>query len=285
MTPNERKDWLKKLKNVKGYEKAVEESKDLGGNLPDGKYTATVKSASLNTSQNGRDQIIIKLQITGDEEQEGAGAVAFHGIDENSLRFTVSMLRRLGFEVEGEDPTELLDIVDQLSKSEMSVNIKVKDGFANILDSNEEDIAITSEEDEGDDDGESHDESEEEESEEDETSEEDDSDESSEDNEVSEGKHVTWKGEDGKKKIGEVIEVLEDKNIARVELEDGKIVRVNIEKLSLIAGEEEENDSSEEEQEEDNEEVEETEEEVLPKKKAAKKVTKVAQKKKTSKRK
>lgn len=295
MKPNEKKDWIKKLKNIKNYSEAAKESEQLGGTVPDGSYEAVVKSAKLGQSQNGRDQIIIGMEIQNDDEQEGSKIATFPGLDDNSMKFTLAMLRRLGFEIAGDDPSELIDIVDQLNSSGMSVQIKVKDGFCNILNSNEDPHIAgedegsedeEAEESEDDTDGDEDGDDSAEESEEDEDSEDSETEEESEESapEVAEGVQVTWKGEDKKVKNGEVIEVIEDKNLARVELADGKIVRVNIEKLTVVPkdGEEEENgeDSEEDSEEDSSEEV-----EVKPRAKA-KKVTKVAPvaKKKTAKR-
>jgi hypothetical protein len=266
-TPNQKKDWQKKLSKISGWEQAVSDSKTLGGALPAGSYIAKINSAELTESQNGRPQIAIKGEVIDHEEFEGTEFMTFPGLEGNSLKFTLRMLANLGYELEGDDPSQLISIVEELNSSEKEVKIKSDGNFINIIGSNEENVEVESENEEEEvveEESEEDNEVEEDESSEEET--EDENDRKDSDSEISEGNTVSWK-EGSKTKTGEVIEVLEDKNVARIETSEGKIIRVEIDKLTVTKKEKE--DASEEETEdiEDEEEVEEK-----PKKSSVKKV-------------
>lgn len=266
-TPNQRKEWAKKLKRIEGYDGHVKESESLGGTVPDGRYEADVTSAEFGTSANGRDQIVVKMKIVNHEEQDDATCATFMGIDATSLKYTLATLRRLGFEIAGDNPEELLDIVEELGKSKMNINIKIKDGFVGILDSNDVHVSDSENKEEQEEEEEDEQENVSEEGEDGDSEDEDSDDEeeseentdSGEESEISEGDKVTWK--DGKtSKSGEIIEVMEDKNLARIETSEGKIIRVDISKLVKQEEEEESDDEDNEEdssEEDDQEEVEE----------------------------
>lgn len=274
----DRKLWEKRLGSLKGYKKAVEEAEELGGKLPDARYTGKIEGAKLADSNAGNPQIVVNGKIVGDEEFEGESFTAFMGLGEQGLRYTLATLKRLGFEIEGDDPKEILDVVESLDSSNMSVVIKVKDGYANIsgpaedVSESKDDNEDTEEDEEEDDEETKEDDSEEEEEEETEDSEEEEE-EKEESKELAEGSKVTWE-KDGKKRTGTIVEILEDNNMARIEKEDGGITRVAMDLLTIVT-----DDSEEEEQEEIEEEEEEVEEEKVAKPKKAKPAVKKAKKK------
>lgn len=258
----DRKLWEKRLKSLKNYKKASEEAEELSGRLPDARYTGKINEAKLTDSNAGDPMIMVQLIVEDDEEHEGASQNSFLNLGDNSLRFSIATLKRLGYELEGDDPAEILDAVEDLNKSEMRVTFKVKDGYANILGPIEEGEAEESEE-------ESENEESEEETEE-ETEEE--SEEETEKRELTEGSKVSWE-KDGETRTGTVVEILEEDNIARIKKEDGKVARILIKELSIVEEESEEESEVEEVSEEPEESEEETEE-VEEKPKRTQKVTK-----------
>lgn len=277
------KNFLARLKSVKGYSQAVKESETSGfETLPDARYEAKIVSAEIGESKSsGRLQAVVRMMIVNHEEFDGQKTAEFLGLEGDGLVITLRKIRVLGFELEGNDPSELLGIVEEIGKSEMIVKIQVKNGFAGIIGKSDEDPYIVNDND--DDSAEADDESqEEEESEEVEESKE----------EVLEGSKVKWTSKDGKEKTGEVIEILDETQMARVEC-DGKIVRIPLASLEVISESSEEVEEEEivEEEEEIVDDVEESEEEEedtttrktkkkpMAKKPAKKEVKKVAKKK------
>lgn len=265
--------WEKRLKGLKNYKKSHKEAEDFGSKLPDSRYEAIIGGAKLADSQKGKPQIVVSCKIVDDEEYSDEVVPVFMGLTDSSdkedgrapLTFTVNTLKRLGFELSGEDPTELIDAVEELNSSKMRIKLRVNNGYANIdgpsEDSGSDDDDSTEEEEEEKPKKGKKASDEEEEEEQGETA-----------SEVAEGQKVTWDS-NGKEETGTVVEVLEEDNIARVEKESGKVSRVPIDKLTVTG---DQNDEAEVEEEEEEQEDEEEEVEEKPKK--------VTKKKKTSRR-
>lgn len=288
--------FLKLSKKIKNMKEALSDAKKFNSELPDGLFKGRISGADIVTSKNSGDlQIIVNLMVVDHEEYEGLKAVSFMGIEGDRLSWTLGTLIRLGFEIEG-DVEDIYTAVEELNSSNMIVSFEQKNGFANIkknlneeIEEDEDDSESIMSEDDGD--VEERDEDAEEEDEETEE-EEDDEDESL---EISEGDLVSWSNKKGKTLTGEVIEILEDDNSARVETAEGKILTIEYDKLSLLDEEPEEIEDEEEEIEEEEEELEpdeedevvddEEEEEEQPKtkKKGEKKPVKKAKESKVSK--
>lgn len=268
------KMWAKRVQQIKGYDTAIKDADNIVSGVPDGRYQMRIKSAEFGDSKNGRLQIIVKGEIVNHEEQDGQPLTSFLGLEDKSLSYTAATLKRMGYEMEGDSPEELLDIVDQLGSSNAVANVQVKDGYTNIF-GPAEDLGEVEESD-----NEETEEEEETENEESEDESEEESEEESEDSikEIVEGSKVKWIGKDKKEKTGEVLEILETENKARVEIDGGGIARIEIDRLSLVETEETEETEEEEipeepesEEEEENEDGEEDNEKSS--KKSRKKVT------------
>lgn len=277
----DRNIWEKRLKGLKNYKKSNKEAEDFGSKLPDSRYEAVVQGAKLADSQKGKPQIVVSCKVVDDEEYADVVQSVFMGLTDVAdkedgrapLTFTVNTLKRLGFELSGEDPTELIDAVEELNSSKMRIKLRVNNGYANI-DGPADDAGVDGDGDANEDiDDEDipkkgkkgKDEDEEEESEEAEES----------SSEVTEGAQVTWDS-NGTESTGTVIEILEEDNIARVEKENGKISRVPIDKLTVTGDQNDDAKVDEDEEEEkvlEDEEDEEEEVEEKPKKTTKKKKT------------
>lgn len=269
----DRKLWEKRLGAMKGYKTAAKEASKMTEGLPDARYTGIISDATMKDSNAGDPMIAVNLKVINDEEYNDENVTSFMNLSDKGTRFTIATLKRLGFELEGDDPSEILDAVEELAKSKMTVTFKVKGGYANIV------SPVDVEEGDAPEAEESEDEEESEETEEkEETS-----------GEIAEGSKVSWE-KDGETRTGTVVEILEEDNIARIEKEDGKVTRVSTEKLTLVTdeeeSEEEESEEEEEVEEDPKEEVEETEEEEeeAPKAKRQAKKEKTNSKSKTKKR-
>ena len=264
------KQWAKRVQQIKDYDKAVSEADSIVSGVPDGRYQMKIESADFGESKNGRLQVIVKGSIVGHEEQEGENLVSFMGLEGQSLPYTAATLKRLGYEMEGDSPEELLEIISQLGESGVVVNVQVKDGFTNVF-GPASDLGEVSESNEDQ-------EQPEEQPEETESEEEEEESESESPNEVTEGKKVKWTGKDGTDQEGEVLEILEEENKARIEIEGGKIVRIGIDRLSVVETEESEEESDEIPEEPESEEEEENEDGEEDQEKSSKKSRKVTRK-------
>lgn len=261
----DRKLWETRLKKMKNYKKSSQEAEDFGSKLPDSRYEAVIQGALLKDSQKGKPQIVVSCKVVDDEEFADVVQSVFMGIADTAdksdgtapLVFTLNALKRLGFELTGEDPSELIDVVEELNTSKMRIKLSIKDGYGRI-DGPSEDGG-------GEEESEEKEDSEEEEKEETEESSEEES-----PSEVVEGAKVTWDS-NGEEKEGTVIEVLEDANIARVERTDGKISRIPIDKLTVTGDQNEEAETEEKSEDEEEEEVEEKPKKVIKKKKTSRK--------------
>jgi hypothetical protein len=254
----DRKLWETRLKKMKNYEKSHKEAEDFGSKLPDSRYEAIIQGALLKDSNKGKPQMVVSCKVVDDEEFSDVVQPVFMGLSDTAekadgtapLVFTLNTLKRLGFELTGEDPTEIIDAVEELNGSKMRIKLSIKDGYGRIDGPSEDGGGEeSSEEDSGDKSSEEEEESTEKES--------------AEGGEVTEGAKVTWES-NGEEKEGTVIEVLEDDNIARIEKEDGKISRVPIDKLTVTG---DQNDGAEKSEEEEEEEVEEKPKKSVTKKK------------------
>ena len=254
----DRKLWETRLKKMKNYKKSSQEAEDFGSKLPDSRYEAIIQGALLKDSQKGKPQVVVSCKVVDDEEFADVVQPVFMGLADTSdkadgtapLVFTLNTLKRLGFELTGEDATELIDAVEELNTSKMRIKLSIKDGYGRI-DGPSEDGGGEEEESGSEEDEEESPKkkgkkgAEEEEEETEETS-----------SEIIEGAKVTWDS-NGEDKEGTVIEVLEDDNIARVERTDGKISRVPIDKLTVTETEAEEEAEEETAPEDEEEEIEE----------------------------
>ena len=222
------KKWKERLKRIKDYKAAKEAAEQFGGNLPDGRYKVKTNSVELTESQtSGREQVNMFVKVL-EGEYEGQSVGLFLGLDEKSLPFTLSALNKLGYEIP-EDPTEIVNIVESISKDLPELIIAVKNGWTSVLSTVESTKETSFEE-------EINKDIEEEEAE----------------DEVDIGSTVSfeWKG---KELIGEVVEIREKENKLLVKSK-GKKYPVSIEKVSLVVKEEPEEESEEVEEEKENEE-------------------------------
>lgn len=260
-------NWASRLNKLQNYQTALESSKELfEPNLPDGRYQAKITNAEISESKTSkRLQIVIDLEVVDHPELEGETCKSFAGLEGDSLGYTLAMLSRLGYEP-SDDPKDLESLVLEISKSDMIVNIRVKDGFTNIMDKAEgqegEGKAEDNESEET-----VQEEPEEEVAEEQEEAEEETS------GEIVEGTLVQWKSKaTGKNVQGEVIEIMEESNQARIDVGDGKIFKVSMDILEIISSSESEEETEESEESEEVEEEEEQEEK--PKKSRVKQIKK-----------
>lgn len=259
-------DWKSRLSKLRNYKEAKEESKSVGGGLADGRYKVKVTKAQLGESQSsGREQISVYFEVLeGDCEGQTGGV--YLGLDEKSLRFTLSALGRLGHEIP-EDPADIVDIVNNINNDQGEIVIGVKNGFTNIVGKVEKEDNFGQEEN-----------AETEESEETPEEPETESEETEEETEaVSVGSKVSfvW-GED--ELTGEVVSIDEAAGKLVIRTDDKKKYKVSAEKASLIT---EIGDTEVEEEEE----TEEEEEEEQPKERVKKVANKKVAKKQTAKKK
>lgn len=250
-------NWKSRLAKLKNYKDAKSQSEEISGSqVEDGRYIAKITSCELATSNSsGRDQINMFTEIV-EGEFEGQKPAAFLGLDEQSLRFTLAAISRLGYEL-SDDPSDLEEIVKDLNTNKPAILIRIKNGFTNVEKlASEEGYQQEAEQEEN--------ESEEAEkaTEDEEVVEEEEAvEEEQEQVALGEGDQVTWKGKSGEM-TGKITKVLEDEGKALIKADkDGKTYKVAADLLSPVE------DTSEDVVEEEEEVEEEVEEE--PKKKPA----------------
>ena len=130
----DRKLWEKRLKSLKNYKEEKEKSDSLGSTLPPARYSGRIVSAEMTEASSKDLMIRVNMVVENDEEHDGVEQPSFLNLGEKSLRFSLATLKRLGYELSGDDTSEILDVVEELSDSGMGVNFKVgTSGFANIL--------------------------------------------------------------------------------------------------------------------------------------------------------
>lgn len=221
-------------KDKKTLQEMWNKSETAGQDLPDGTYQFQVASARFHMTEKGKPTFKSKLKVVGgDEEFVGKELEINDNLETaENMGWFKKKLQRLNITIT-EDFEEVMDgtVADQLKGKIFEGQVKTKNDFMNVYVNRlvgESDVAesVSKESDEV---------VEKEESE----------------SSIEEGTTVTWNG-----KTGTVIEVLADDNQARVKKEDGSVVRVALNLLSVS---------------EEAEEVVEEEEEEAPKKGAKKK--------------
>ncbi len=231
---------LKKLKKGnKTWKKAQERSKTEGfdgATLDDGRYKTVLADCELNESQaSNRLQVKFQFKITsGDSKDESI--YMYQGVeDEDGQMYLDRILRKFGIAVP-DDLSEIPALCDALKEAapEVRVQLKTKDDNQYCyVDRLLSELNLK--------DFESH-----EEGDDDEGTEEDD-DGSEEEGEIEVGSRVSFESKKYGELEGEVLELLEDDEKARVKADNGKTIRIATEKLTLI-GEEEEEEAGEEEE-------------------------------------
>lgn len=247
-------DLKKSLKKAKGlWEGAKEKVKQGAGafaEYEDGRYLARCVDLSLGESAGGRFQADMSWRFE-EGEYEGQLKHSYQGLDtEDGWRFFGSDLRRLGFEVPEEMTEEVITaIMADIAKTKplCRVVLKTKGEFQNLY-INKLLSGGSDEEEEMSGEDESDAETTEEEPAEEETTEEEAAEETPEEEEEEtpeeEGDEVslvvgmrvvanTSKGEVN----GEVIEILEEEGKVRVKTDEGKVVRVTVDKIEILADE------------------------------------------------
>lgn len=237
----------------------------------DGKYTARLVSAKLGVADSGRNQIAFGWKFE-DGEYEGKTKTAYQGIDtEDNLYYLARDLERLGYELP-DNLSDLPEILKDIEKTKPTASITLKtkgdSDFQNVYirkvfgeegeeDDTEDDGSDDAAEEETDEESEGGEEEagdeedagdeeegeeeeagddDEEEGEEEEEADEESDDEDTEEVDLVEGMRVIAETAKGREK-GEVIEVLEKEEKVRVKLDNGKTVRVGLDKLEMIPDE------------------------------------------------
>lgn len=251
-------------------EKAAE--KDGGGftEFDDGRYMARLKGGKLGESESGRLQIAFAFEIQ-EGEHEGKTKYDYQGVEsEQNLEYLGRRLTQLGYELP-DDLDQIEDILEDIGKTKplCKIRLKSKGDFQNVY----IDKVFSSDEDEESDEDETEeteventdaDEAEEEEEAppptkkakakavpEPEPEEDEDEDEAEEESEDDEAEEVEEAGDDEAEEVelskgmnviadtakGEmratVIEILEKEGKARVKLEDDRVIRIDVAKLSM----------------------------------------------------
>lgn len=215
-------------KEKKMLQEMWNKSQSGGQGLPDGTYQFEITGARFHLSNKQRPQFKTKLKVVGGEEEFKGQELEINDNLETAenMGWFKKKLQRLNI-AQTEDFDEVIDgtVADQMKGKVFEGQVKTKNDFLNVyVNRLIADSAGTAS---------SKDEEEEVEDTKGEAA-----------SEIEEGSEVKW----GNGKTGTVVEVLADDNQARVKKEDGTVVRVALNLLSI-------NDETEEE------EVEETEEE------------------------
>ena len=238
-----------KLKKAQGdWKNARSKANETVGfaEVPDGRYLAHLTGATIGESKSsGRLQIQWTWTIV-DGEHEGDTNLDFDGLEtEDNLVFLGRKLARFSYELP-EDITEIADILDELiEKRPLSrIRLKTRGEFQNVYvdkimqasssdeDADASDDDTGSDEDVEDTDGGVPDEPEESDDEEsdDEESDDEGGDDGDDEQEVEVGMRViasTKKGD----AAGEIVEIIEDEGKVRVSLDEGRTVRISVDKL------------------------------------------------------
>ena len=233
------KNKLKKAQN--DWENARSKAKETTGftEIPDGRYLANLTDGVIGESKSsGRLQIQWTWTIA-DGEFEGDTKLDFDGLEtEDNLVFLGRKLARFSYELP-EDITEISDILEELieKKPMARIRLKTRGEFQNvyvdkIIQSSSDDGEGSDDDDVGSDtdvedvDGGIPDDPKDEESDDEESSDE----ESSDEQEVEVGMRViasTKKGD----APGEIVEIMEDEGKIRVHLDEGRTVKISVDKL------------------------------------------------------
>lgn len=125
-------NWKQRLSKIKDFSAAKTAADELaGGSVPDGQYAVKPTSIELAESQgSGREQINFFTEVL-EGEFAGHRIGCFHGLDEKGLRFTIAMLRSLGFEIE--EPEQIVDAVESLGQDLPELLVRVKNGYGSVL--------------------------------------------------------------------------------------------------------------------------------------------------------
>ena len=227
----------KKLKVAQdNWQSARERAKESTGftEVPDGRYLANLTNAVIGESRSsGRLQIQWTWTVS-DGEFEGDTKLDFDGLEtEDNLVFLGRKLSRFGYELP-EDITAIADILEELIEKRplARIRLKTKCEFQNVY----VDKLMKSADAEEDDKVPFDDEDSEEEADDGTGDEVEDSDEESDDDSESDEQPVevgmrviasTKKGD----AAGEITEVIEDEGKVRVRLDEGRTVKISVEKL------------------------------------------------------
>lgn len=292
--------WAERLKKSRTYKANLKKGKENAGvALPAGMYEGKVLSLSIGESQSKKVIATIKMSVVNHEEFENQKVTSFFQLEGEGLSFTASALYRMGYDF-SDSMDEIIEILEEIGEEKPVLKLRVteKDDstFVNIVgissDSSASSSDTTNNDDEEDDENEDEDNDDENDEEDEEDAEEgddedddeeedesvdddDDEEETDDESELIEGDLVSWTSR-GKTLEGEILEIDEEANTARVDT-GSSIKTVKLDLLELL--DDEDGDDVEDEEEEE-------EEEVKPVKKApAKKTTskKVPVKKTTAK--
>lgn len=258
--------FAKRLKDAnKSWKSAKKAAAEAATGVPefeDGRYVARLTGGKIAESGSGRLQVVFVFKFEEDP-YEGQEKFDYQGIEsEQNLEFLARRLSQLGYELP-EDLTTITDILNDIAQTKplCKIRLRTKGEFQNVyidkvfdpgdeLDEDEDESGgdVPAEEpeapkgkkskkkepkppaDEEDDDEEDNDDAEEE----------------SDEVELTVGMAVvaeTSKGE----RTGEVLEILEAEGKARVKMaDDGKVLRIALDKISVAATDDEEEDDEEE---------------------------------------
>jgi cobalamin biosynthesis protein CobT len=258
---NANKTWKKAAKRV---------GEDEGpgfAEIPDGRYTAQLVSAKLAQSNAGRLQIDYAWKIQ-DGEYEGKTKHAYQGLEsEDNLYYMGRDLIRLGYEAP-DSLEDLPDILEDISKAQPigTITLQSKGDFQNVYirkifksdeeeeetdgDEDVEDEETEEVEEEAEEEEEADEETEEEEEAEEEEEEEADEEEADEEEEEEESDEEADEEDDEDvvdleigmrviaetakgREAGAVVGILEKEQKVRVELDNGKTVRVDVDKIEV----------------------------------------------------
>lgn len=231
---------LKKAKSL--WNKAKEMKPDFDNVVPDGVYVGKITKAEVGESQSsGRLQVGFAAQISGGE-YKGEKVYWYSGLKtEQNFMYLQRDIVRLGKQVPA-DINDLTDILEEIQKEKPSIRFKVKtDGeFQNVRilkalnadEAPEEDETTDAEpeDEEAPEDVQPEEEDEKEEKEEAEVEVEEEEVEEDEAPTLDVGTRVAFdfKGEEF---VGEVTELVDDGEVARIKADDGKKYKIKIEKL------------------------------------------------------
>lgn len=242
------KNKLKKAQN--NWKSARTQANETVGfaEVSDGRYLAHLTAAVIGESKSsGRLQIQWTWTIA-DGEHEGDTKLDFDGLEtEDNLVFLGRKLARFSYELP-EDITEIADILEELIEKRplARIRLKTRGEFQNVYvdkimqasstddDDDVSDDDTGSDEDAEDSDGgvpdDPEDESDDESDDDPEDESDDESDDSDDDQEVEIGMRViasTKKGDSP----GEIVEIIEEEGKVRVKLDEGRTVRISVDKL------------------------------------------------------
>jgi hypothetical protein len=247
--------FKKRLKNAKknwkkGRQRHASGDTNFGNDVPDGRYLAKLTAAEVGESQSsGRLQIMWTWKIL-EGDYKGETCFDFDGLEtEDNLMWLAKKLETLGYE-SPEDLEEIEELLEQLlaDAPTFRIRLRTKGEFQNVLldkpieSGEDEDDEDEDDADESESDDDEEDEDEDEESDDDEDEDEEDADEEEEDEDdeeveeddepdVEKGDMVQFKHKK-KTRQGKVIKLSGDQ--AKVKLQSGTMVTVDVDILEVL---------------------------------------------------